>query len=116
VPKPFHVERAPLLSAGVLILGLALLEMGLMSLTTSILQEIGGWAYWLIAIGVILLIIGIAWLAKLMLRVRKYRALLAEERKAVLVSNLDEIEYMAWRLPSKYEGELAAKKKDMGLK
>ncbi len=114
--KPFLVERAASLSAAVLLVGLLLTMVGSYLLSVEGLEDSRGWSYWLIPSGVILALIGVFWMAKLNLTIRKFRILIKERSKATFVKNLDEIEYLAWRLPSAYGDELAAKKREFDVK
>jgi hypothetical protein len=49
-------------------------------------------------------------------RIRRFHILLDEKQKAIFIKNLDDVEYLAWRLPSKYEEELIEKKRQMGVR
>lgn len=114
--KPILVERAALLSAVFLLIGLLPTMAGTYLLSTEGLEGSKGWSYWLISIGVILLLVGVLWMVKLNLAIRKFQTLIQEKSKATFLKNLDEMEYLAWRLPSAYGDELALKKEEFKLK
>ncbi|MGB9883754.1 MAG: DUF3198 domain-containing protein [Methanomassiliicoccales archaeon] len=114
--KPIHVELAPVFSICLSLLGLALLGIALMSLFMGVLFVTTGWAYWLLLVGLIFALLGGAWLWKFLSILTKYRKLLATRSKSEFITNLDEIEYMAWKLPSKYQRELDLKRNELKIK
>lgn len=113
--KPVSVERGLELSVIALVAGIALFIIGLVDVLGWFL-DLGGWGYYSGAAGIILLMVGVVWLISIMQRVKTFRKLWAEKSKALFVRSLDDIEYAAWRLPSKYDDLLEQKKKDMGVK
>jgi len=114
--KPFYVERANLLSLGLLIAGAALVAVAALAFSNVAFTEIGNWDWWVLIAGGLLLLVGALWYASYVLNVRKFRRLLQENSKANFVRKQDDVEYLAWRLPLRYEEELAAKKKQLGLR
>ena len=114
--KPTLVERAPLLSLTFLLVGLLLTMVGTYILSAEGLASSRGWSYWLISIGLVLLLIGVLWILKLYLTIKKFQSLLQEKSKATFLKNLDRIEYTAWKLPSTYEKDLATRKEEFNIK
>jgi hypothetical protein len=114
--KPILVEKAALLSSAFLLIGLLMTMIGTYILSAEELATSRGWSYWLIFAGLILLVIGVLWIVKFNLNIKKFQSLLQEKSKAVFLKNLDEIEYLAWRLPSTYGKELVSKKKEFNVK
>jgi hypothetical protein len=114
--KPIHVEWAPVFSVGLLLSGFVLIELALMSLFTDVSLISTGWAYWLLIAGLILAISGGLWLWRFLSTLSKFRRLLATRSKSDFIKNLDDIEYMAWKLPSKYQRELEVKKSELKIK
>jgi hypothetical protein len=114
--KPFLTERAPLLASLFLIGGLVLSALGIIGLTTNDVLNLGAWDYWLAMVGVPLLLIGIIWLWIYLARVKQLRKALQEKSKANFLKAMDETEYLAWRLPTKYEKEIETKKKEFNIK
>jgi len=114
--KPFTVQHAAPLSLGILLVGAALEIVGVLDLAGYRFSEVGNWGYWLIGIGAVLLLIGIIWFAMYRLNVRKFNKLIEEKSKAAFVKKLDDLEYLAWRLPAKFEERLGVKKKEFGIK
>lgn len=114
--KPIHVEWAPVFSVGLLLFGFVLLELALMSLFTEISLISTGWAYWLLIVGLIFVISGGVWFWRFLSTLTKYKKLLATRSKSEFITNLDDIEYMAWKLPSKYQRELEVKKSELKIK
>ena len=99
-----------------LIGGLVLSALGIIGLTTNDVLDLRAWDYWLAMVGVPLLLIGIAWLWIYLARVKQYRKALQEKSKANFLKAMDETEYLAWRLPTKYEKEIEYKKKEFNIK
>ena len=114
--KPFMVERAPLTSTALAIVGMAIALLGLYGLMVSGSLDLWGLEYLLAILGVLFFMVGVYWLLTYTSRVRRFHILLEENRKAVFIKNLDDVEYLAWRLPTKFESELAEKKRQMGVK
>jgi hypothetical protein len=114
--KPFLTERAPMLASLFLIGGLVLSALGIIGLTTKDVLNLGSWDYWLVMVGVPLLLIGVVWLWIYMARVKNFHKELSEKSKANFLKGMDETEYLAWRLPAKYEKELADKKTEFNIK
>jgi SNF family Na+-dependent transporter len=114
--KPFLTERAPMLASLFLIGGLVLSALGIIGLTTKDVLNLGPWDYWLVMVGVPMLLIGIIWLWIYVARVKQFRKELQEKSKANFLKNMDETEYLAWRLPTKFEKELENKKSEFSIR
>jgi hypothetical protein len=114
--KPFLTERAHLLASTLLIAGLVLSAFGILGLTSNDMLKFGDWNYWLAMVGVPVFLAGSIWLWMFMARVREFRKALTEKSKATFLKSMDDTEYLAWRLPSKYEKELEAKKAEFNIK
>lgn len=97
-------------------MGLALFMIGLAGFLSSESFGMGGLEYIALLVGILLLLIGIVWMVSYFSRVRRFNALVEENRKAVFIKNMDDVEYLAWRLPSRFEEELHQKKKGFGLR
>jgi len=112
--KPLMVERAPLfftlLTAAGLLMGAISAWIILASSTV-----LGGWEYWILVLGVICLLAGIWWMVSYLSRVSKFHHLMSEESKAAFIRKLDELEYLAWRLPGEYERRLDERKRELGI-
>ena len=115
MPKPFMVERGSTISAGLLVLGLALLVVGAVGILGPDDLGMGDGALFILIVGALLLSAGIAWMGAHLNRVKKFHVLLSENKKATFIRNLDEVEYLAWKLPTRFEVELAERKRKMGL-
>ena len=113
--KPLSVERGLELSLVMNVVGIILLFFGLSDVLGWPI-DLGGWGFWSGGVGIILLIVGIIWSVSIIQRMRRFRVLMTEKSKAVFVRSLDDLEYMAWRLPSKYDLMVMQKKGDMGVK
>ncbi len=114
--KPFLTERAPMLASLFLIGGAMLSALGIIGLTMTDVLKLGSWDYWLVMVGVPLLLIGVIWLWIYLARVKHFRKELQEKSKANFLKNMDDTEYLAWRLPTKFEKELESKKVEFNIK
>jgi len=78
-------------------------------------DPIGAWDYWLVVIGPIGLVVAIWWLYDFFKKTRKLASLIGTPSKAKFVRNLDDIEYLAWSLPQRFEDEVLKKEKEFGV-
>jgi len=78
-------------------------------------EPFGDWVYWLVVAGPLGLVVGIWWIYDFLKKTRKLASLLKTPSKAKFVRNLDDIEYLAWSLPQRFEDQVLKKKKDFGL-
>lgn len=78
-------------------------------------EPIGSWTYWMLVIGPLGLVVGIWWLYDYVKKTKKLSELTKTPSKAKFVRNMDDIEYLAWSLPQRFEDEVLQKKKDFGL-
>lgn len=76
----------------------------------------GSWAYWLLIGGPLLLVGGGWWLYDYFKKTRSLSRLIATPSKAKFVRNLDEIEYLGWSLPRRFEERVFEKKREFNLK
>jgi hypothetical protein len=114
--KPYTVQHAPALSLVILGAGAVMLIVGLLDLLGDYFIEVGAWGFWLVAIGAVMVLIGAIWFATFRINVRKFNKLMKEKSKAIFVKQLDDVEYLAWKLPATYEDRLGVKKKELGVK
>jgi H+/Cl- antiporter ClcA len=86
-----------------------------LSVLTDLSDPFGSWVYWLLIAGPIGLTVCIWWIYDFMSKTRKLAKLIETPSKAKFVRNLDDIEYLAWSLPQRYEDQVLGKKKEFGL-
>lgn len=86
-----------------------------LSFLKDLTEPAGSWAYWFVAIGPIGLVVSIWWLYDYVKKTRELADLIDTPSRAKFVRNLDDIEYLAWSLPRRYEKQVIQKKKDFGL-
>jgi hypothetical protein len=115
MPKPTTVERGLELSILLTVVGIVLFVDGL-SDAMGWWVSLGGWGFWSGGVGIILILVGSIWLGTVLMLRKKFNVLIVENSRAAFVRALDELEYTAWRLPSKYDTMVFEKKKDMGVK
>lgn len=82
---------------------------------TDLTEPIGSWAYWLVVVGPLGLAISIWWLYDFLKKTKELDDLIRTPSKAKFVRNLDDIEFLAWSLPQRYEDQVLAKKREFGL-
>ena len=75
------------------------------------IKAIGYWLYWLLVIGPIMLVGGAWWLIDSVRKSLELLKYLKVDSKAKFVKNLEEIAYLAWVLPRKYEDLVIDKKR-----
>ncbi len=114
--KPFIVERAGSLSSLILFVGLIMTVIGLMAILNIGFDSVGGWGYWMLIIGAAFILIGAIWLCMHVINIRKFNEMLKEQSKAAFVKKRDDIEFLAWKLPGRFESKLLDKEKGFGLK
>ena len=113
--KPFAVERARELSALMTLVGVVLAVISLTDITTGT-ASLGGWSMWALVAGFIVFAFGLYWLAGYLRNVRDFKKLIEEQSKAAFIKELDDTEYLAWKLPLRFEEELQEKKRRLGVK
>ncbi len=114
--KPFRVEKAatlwPALTFGGLVLTL-LSAIWVMNLDESVL---GAWSFYSMIIGFIVFVYGGLEFHRYGKRVQTLKKLLELNSKSSVLKNLDEMEYLAWVLPSGWGELVKAKKKDFRIR
>jgi H+/Cl- antiporter ClcA len=75
----------------------------------------GNWSYWFVVIGPLGLIICVWWLYDYVKKTRELAKLIDTPSRAKFVRNIDDIEFLAWSLPQRFEDKVLAKKKEFGL-
>jgi hypothetical protein len=85
----------------------------------SVLEDLatpfGDWVAWLVVASPIGLIVCGWWLYDFVRKTRELAELIDTPSKAKFVRNLDEIDYLAWSLPQRYEDIVIAKKKELKI-
>lgn len=86
-----------------------------LSFLKDLTEPAGSWAYWGVVVGPLGLVIAIWWLYDYIKKAKKLDGLIATPSKAKFVRNLDDIEYLAWALPRRFEKRVLEKKREFGL-
>jgi H+/Cl- antiporter ClcA len=85
----------------------------------SFLQDLsdpfGNWSYWIVVIGPLGLVVCIWWLYDYVKKTKELAKLIDTPSRAKFVRNIDDIEFLAWSLPQRFEDRVLAKKKEFGL-
>ena len=89
---------------------------GYLSFLEELSSPFGDWSYWLLILGPILLVGAVWWLYDYVKKVRSLSRLISTPSKAKFVRNLDEIEYLAWSLPQRYETKVLDMKRRFNVK
>lgn len=79
------------------------------------IEPIGTWVTWLAVAAPIGLVVCAWWLYDYFRKLRELKKLMDTPSKAKFVRNLDEIEYLAWCLPKRYEVKVIEKKREFKL-
>ncbi|MEM0449760.1 MAG: hypothetical protein QW520_08080 [Methanomassiliicoccales archaeon] len=115
MPKPFEVEHALGIAIMASSVGALLSAISLVQITVDDIG-LGGWAYWLLVIGFIVFIVGLLLLIGYLRRASEFERYMKIESKAEFIRSQDAAEYIAWRMPTKYEKRLKKKKEELGIK
>lgn len=115
MPKPFLVERAREIALLVTVAGAVLSVLSIIDLTIHNIG-LGDWAYWTVVIGLLLFLIGIWLLASYLKLTSQFDRYMKIASRAEFKREQDEVEYIVWRLPSRFGKRLAQKKEELGVK
>ncbi len=75
----------------------------------------GSWVSYLVVIGPIGLVVSLWWLYDYEKKIRELAKLTDTPSKAKFVRNIDDIEYLAWVLPQRFEDKVLEKKKEFKI-
>ncbi len=114
--RSFRVESAPWLWPSMTVVGIAAVSLSAWSLVGMEGSPLGGWSFYTLLVGIAVLIWGAWEWAVYFKRVRRLRSLLSKEGKAHLVRNVEEMEYLAWCLPSHWSEAVSEKKRSYRVK
>lgn len=114
--RPIYVEYALPLGIVFTLLGVVGLALSTVEFVDSSIFNIGGWVYYLLALALISLLVGVLVLYGYIKKVRTFNKLMQVKSKKEFTSILDDLEYTAWRLPSKFDAKVADKKKEFNVK
>lgn len=90
------------------------LPAGLSSLH-DLIQPFGTWVTWIALIAPIGFVVCLWWLYDYVKKVRKLASLMDTPSRAKFVRNMDDIEYLAWVLPRRFEKQVLDKKREFKL-
>lgn len=76
---------------------------------------IGSWAYWLVVVGPLGVIGAVWWLYDYVTKTKKLAKLIDTPSRAKFVRNIDDIEYLAWSLPKRFEDQVLKRKRDFKI-
>jgi len=88
---------------------------GFWAVFQDLIIAIGSWVYWLAILGILGIIVALWWNLDYFFKVKKLKELSDTSSKAKFIKNLDDIEYLAWRLPKKYRVMIAEKKSELKI-
>ncbi|MFA5312710.1 MAG: hypothetical protein WC375_05220 [Methanomassiliicoccales archaeon] len=111
-----YIEHATLFDGAVTAIGGVIFALGVIDFTNSDIFDVGGWGYYLLAAGFIILLAGVLLIYAYISRVRSFTKMMMVKSKKEFAGIRDDLEYTAWRLPSKYDAKVAEKKKEFDLK
>lgn len=117
-----HEHTLEISAVGVVVSGVLLLFNILMYLPdyapslAGISNQMGDWKYWLFIIPPLFLMICGFYLGDNVLKRRKFNKLVNTTSKANFLRNLDDIEYLAWKLTERHAAIVDEKKKEFNIK
>lgn len=114
--RPIYVEHAALVSSALTVIGMIALVLGVIDYTNPEIFTIGGWGFYLLLIGFISLLVGVLMLYSYMKKVKSFNKLMKVKSRKEFCTIMDDLEYTAWRLPSKFDAKVAEKKKEFDMK
>ena len=79
-------------------------------------EPFGTWSYWFLVLGPILLVGGVWWIYDYVKKTRELARLIDTPSKAKFVRRLDDIEYLAWSLPQRFEDQVLERKRKLNVK
>ena len=88
---------------------------GSLSFLVELAKPFGAWGTWLVVAAPIGLIVCVWWLYDYVKKTRELAELIDTPSKAKFVRNLDDIEYLAWSLPQRYENTVLKKKREFKI-
>ena len=89
---------------------------GIFNILQDTIQFLGSWVYWLAILGPLGLAASLWWDLDYIFKARKLRGLIDTGSKAKFLKNIDDIDYLAWRLPMKYKKVVMEKKLELRIK
>jgi len=88
---------------------------GAFSFLEDLARPFGTWATWLVVAAPIGLIVCVWWFYDYVKKTRELASLIDTPSKAKFVRNLDDIEFLAWTLPQRYENKVLEKKREFKM-
>jgi hypothetical protein len=88
---------------------------GFLSFLGELADPFGQWVSYLVVIGPIGLVVCLWWLYDYIKKKRELAELIDTPSRAKFVRNLDDIEYLAWVLPKRFEDRVLEKKRGFKL-
>ena len=88
---------------------------GFLSFLGELADPFGQWVAYLVVIGPIGLIVCLWWLYDYVRKKKELAELIDTPSRAKFVRNLDDIEYLAWVLPKRFEEKVLEKKRELKL-
>jgi hypothetical protein len=85
------------------------------SFLLDLVQPFGTWVTWIAVIAPIGFVVSAWWLYDYINKSRKLARLIDTPSRAKFVRNLDDIEYLAWVLPRRFEKQVMDKKREFKL-
>jgi len=79
-------------------------------------KPLGNWNLWILLISPVALIIGVWWLYDYFKKVKKLEKYLSENSKSKFIRNIEDVQYLGWSLPQKYEDMVLEKMDEFKIK
>lgn len=123
--KRFFITYTLHFSLVVLILGIFFTILGIFGVFYSylapdfikdILDVVGDWMFWCVLVGPLMVIIGGLYFGDNIAKRKEFKELIETTSKAKFIRNMDQIEYLAWKLTSKHQSLVMEKKEEFKIK
>ena len=83
---------------------------------SAVATQLGDWNLWLLLLSPVALILGIWWVYDHFKKVKKLENYLAENSKSKFIRNIEDIQYLGWSLPQRYEDMVLEKMDEFRIK
>ena len=88
----------------------------LLSGLSTVATQLGDWNLWLLLIAPTALVIGAWWVYDYFKKVKKLEDYLKENSKSKFIRNIEDIQYLGWSLPQRYEDMVLEKMDEFRIK
>ncbi len=88
----------------------------LLSGLSAVATQVGDWNLWLLLLSPAVLILGAWWVYDHFKKVKKLEKYLTENSKSKFIRNIEDVQYLGWSLPQRYEDMVLEKMDEFRIK